>query len=59
MTSYICRVRKNKIMLILDLVNEKMADAQTEIVKLGRAVMGKMTRSVCFVLCVKGNGGIT
>lgn len=47
MTSYICRVRENKSVLIFSLVNEKrMMMLQTEIVKLERAVMGKMTRSV-------------
>ena len=60
MTSYICRVRENKSVLIFSLVNEKrMMMLQTEIVNLERAVMGKMTRSVLLCVVCKGNSEVS
>ena len=60
MTSYICRVRENKSVLIFSLVNEKrMMMLQTEIVNLERAVMDKMTRSVLLCVVCKGNSEVS
>ena len=60
MTSYICRVRENTSMLIFSLVNEKrVMMLQTEIVKLERAIMGKMTRSVLLCVVCKGNSEVS
>lgn len=56
-TSCICKVRGNKSRLIFSLVNRRqLTTLQTEIVKLGRAFVGKMTGSVFYVLYVKETG---
>lgn len=60
MTSCICRVRENTSMLIFSLVNEKrVMMLQTEIVKLERVIMGKMTRSVLLCVVCKGNSEVS
>lgn len=54
MTSYICKVRENKSKPIFNLVNRRrMIIHQAEIVKLRRAIVGKMTRFVFYVLYMK------
>lgn len=53
MTSYICKVRENKSKLIFSLINRRMIMLQAEIVKLRKAISGKMTWFVFCVLYVK------
>lgn len=57
MTSYTCKLREKKSKLIFSLVNRRqLTMLQTEIVKLGRAVIGKMARSVFHVSYGKETG---
>ena len=57
MTRYICKLREKKSKLIFSLVNRRqLTMLQTEIVKLGRAVIGMMARSVFYGLYGKETG---